>query len=161
MDDSYVPVSDTDTDGTLRWQIWASDGPTGIGNQIAGAETLMTRVRITGPGVEDTWGFGGPKLYPGERIHYAHSRCDGLPEFVLAQFDPTLEALHIQTTRRLVDIPTTELPVAFGLKFFTMPLRLDEELLSVTDDHGRDRVPGTTWPVLPPRAGIGFEHLPD
>ncbi|WP_159080762.1 hypothetical protein [Nocardia suismassiliense] len=159
MDD--IPVSQVYTDGSLSWHITANDAPVAVGNQLPGVETLNTTLHISGPGVEHAWGWAGPKLYPGTRVHHGYSECDGLPMFVLVQFDPTLKAVHVETTRRTITVAAAGLPVHFGLKFTALPLTAEEELISVYGDEDTGQ-PGWNPPVtLPPNATSGWLPAPD
>lgn len=159
MDD--IAVSEVYSDGSLSWHITANDAPTPIGNQFPELETLNTTLHITGPGVEHSWGWAGPKLYPGNRVHHGYSECDGLPVFVLVQFDPALAAVHVETTRRTITVPAAALPVHYGLKFTALPLRVEEELISVYGDEDA-RQPGWNPPVdLPEDATVGYMPVRD
>lgn len=119
-------------------------------------ECLLTTVEVEADGVRGGGGMGGPKLYPGERVHYGWGQSDGLPRFVYARFDPALSAVHIETTRRTVTVPTDGLREAFGLKYVARPLRADEDLISVYGDESERKLP-EWWPVeLPPGLGAGY-----
>lgn len=154
-----IAVSELEARDAMRWQIFADDTPNGSEHLWPGSECLMTTVRIQAAGIEDTWGFGGPKLYPGERVRSGYSRVDGLPVFVLVRFDPSVETVHIETTRRTLAVSAAELPVHFGLKFLATPLSREEELVAVYGDES-ERSP---IPALPRAdlSGTGYLPLPD
>ncbi|MFF0494223.1 hypothetical protein ACFYTQ_34835 [Nocardia sp. NPDC004068] len=108
----------------------------------------MTSIRVEGRGVRSGWGFGGPPLEPGKRVRFNYNRVDGEgTEFVIARFDPTLPALHLETTRRVITVDARPLPVPFGLKFWAQPIPADEEFVTAYGDASESPPLGWTPPT--------------
>jgi hypothetical protein len=97
------------THGHLRWQVWAGGS----------AEDLMTMLKLYDGDRRVAWsGFGGPALYPGERVHEWRGRTDGLPYFVMARTAPEVTRLVAVTDRGThVDVTLGETDARFGLRF--------------------------------------------
>ncbi|WP_433560627.1 hypothetical protein ACQP1O_23405 [Nocardia sp. CA-151230] len=139
-----VPVTEQRTDGRLTWQVWAGPANPVITENHPGEDILMTRVTITGPGVNEGWGFGGRPLYTGKTIDCLNSRCEDGTEFILARFEPTLPAIHLETTRRTITVDVRKLPTHFGLKFWAQPIDRGEEFVTAYGNQSEYRPLGWT-----------------
>ncbi|MFF0490024.1 hypothetical protein ACFYTQ_13490 [Nocardia sp. NPDC004068] len=129
-----TPVTDRRTDGRLTWWVEAGPAEEIMAALHPGRDVLMTDIQIAGPGVNEGWGFGGPPLEDGKRVEFMYGRAQDGTEFVIARFDPTLPALHLETTRRVITVDARRLPVHFGLKFWAQPIPADEEFVTAYGD---------------------------
>jgi hypothetical protein len=97
------------THGQLRWRVRA----------WVDADDLMTMLQVFDDDrcVADS-GFGGPPLYPGERVNEWRGRTDDLPYFVMARTAPEVTRLVAVTDRgSRVELVMGPVDERFGLRF--------------------------------------------
>ena len=102
------------THGDLRWEVWAGGTP----------DELMTMLQVFAGDRRVAWsGFGGPALYPGEKVHEWRGRTDDLPYFVMARAAPEVSRLVAVTDRGTsVELVMGDVDDRFGLRFAAVGL---------------------------------------
>jgi len=114
----------TGTHGALRWEVVASGT----------SDDLMTMLQVfDGDVLVASSGFGGPALYPGDRVNEWRGRTDDLPYFVMARTAAEVTRLVAVTDRGTrVEFLLGQLDARFGLRFAAAGMPDGEE-------------PGTCW----------------
>ena len=95
--------------GDLHWEVW-------VGGTDADLMTMLMIFR--GGQLVDSSGFGGPALYPNEKVNEWRGHADDLPYFVMARSAPEVSRLVAVTDRGTrIELKLSEVDSRFGLRF--------------------------------------------